>query len=254
MRAAYARVRLPIAVDPGADGDYHDLRVLDDGGAEVPYVLDPHSPAPPAAELPMTERGFVRGRGTQAVFDLGRDATLHDALRLRIGRDTFFTRVALDLSDDARAWRTVRDDALVYRVAQDGHGDDTVTFAPTRSRWLRVRVLDGRAAFPLDGATLAQAAGAPPPLVVAARARNGERPKAGPARSATRSTSACATPRSRRCGSTPRRRPSRATWRSSAATTARPGGRWPATASRASSTARRTSTSPPATRGRAGGG
>ena len=176
----YARVQLPISVDPTAEGDFHDLRVIDDRGSEVPYVLDPQAPEPPDHSLAMSERGFVPGRGTQAVFDLGDDGMLHDALALRIGRETYFSRVAVDASDDLRTWRTLRDDALVYRVAQDDRGDDIVTFAPTRARWIRLRVLDGRAVFPLDGARLARAASAPPSLAVAARATGGERPSDEP--------------------------------------------------------------------------
>jgi hypothetical protein len=180
VRAPYARVRLPVAVDPTDAGDYHDLRVLDEHGAEVPYAIDPQPQPEPDVALPMTDRGFVPRRGTQAVFDLGNEGTLHDALTLRIGRDTYFTRVAVDASDDARGWRTIRDDALVYHVAQDDRGDATVTFTPTRARWVRVRVLDGRAAFPIDGATLAHARSARPPLMTVARSGDGERPKDEP--------------------------------------------------------------------------
>ena len=40
-RPRFVRVRLPITVDPGPDGAYADLRVVDDRGAETPYALDP---------------------------------------------------------------------------------------------------------------------------------------------------------------------------------------------------------------------
>jgi hypothetical protein len=78
-------------------------------------------------------------------------------------RPTYFEHVAVDTSDDRRSWRIVRDDAVVYRVAQsDSRADTTLTFPPTRSRWIRVRVLDPGAAFPLIGAHVVSEP--PPPL------------------------------------------------------------------------------------------
>jgi len=157
-RERYVRVPIPFSIAPDADGAYPGLRVIDANGTEVPYAIDPARSAPAPRRLTPIDRGFVERRWTQAVFDLGAGGTLVAGLGLEIDdqlRPTYFERVALDASDDRLTWRVVRDDAIVYRVAQDsGRGDQTIAFAPTRSRWLRVRVLDPRAAFPLDGAVV----------------------------------------------------------------------------------------------------
>lgn len=161
-RAHYVRVNLPLSIDPGAGGDYPDLRVIDERGREYPYALDPLRPQVDARGVPLIDVGFVARRGTQGVVDLGTSGALADAVTLDVDADqrpTYFERVALDASDDRHTWRVIRDDAIVYRVAQDdGHANTTLTFPPTRSRWIRVRVLDPSAAFPLTGARVEPAA------------------------------------------------------------------------------------------------
>ncbi|HEX3465806.1 MAG TPA: DUF3999 family protein [Candidatus Elarobacter sp.] len=168
-RAKYVRVVLPVTIDPGPDGRYPDLRVFGAGGKEVPYALDPARPAASERSVQVIDTGFVPHRGTQAVVDLGTSGALVDAVALDVDTDrrpTYFERVAVDASDDRRTWRIVREDAIVYRVAQDGgRGNATLTFPPTRSRWLRVRVLDPAAAFPLTGARVAAGASREPSFV-----------------------------------------------------------------------------------------
>jgi hypothetical protein len=160
--APYVRVALPASIAPDADGDYPDLRVVDERGAEQPYALDPQRPSAGDRAVSIIDVGFVPHRGTQGVVDLGSSGAFVNGITLDVDRrrrPTYFERVAIDASDDRRTWRIVRDDAIVYRVAQDdGHGDTTLTFAPTRSRWLRVRVLDPDRPFPIVGASTASSA------------------------------------------------------------------------------------------------
>ncbi|HEY0393555.1 MAG TPA: DUF3999 family protein [Candidatus Elarobacter sp.] len=168
-RTRYVRVVLPPSIDPGRDGGYADLRVTDTRGTEVPYALDPARAAVGERSVPVIDAGFVPHRGTQAVLDLGPSGALVDAVTLDVDtarRATYFERAAIDASDDRRTWRVVREDAILYRVAQDsGRGNTTVSIPPTRSRWLRVRVLDPAAAFPLTGARVAAAGSRDPALV-----------------------------------------------------------------------------------------
>jgi Protein of unknown function (DUF3999) len=157
-RERYVRAPIPLTIEPNGDGGYPDLRVIDGNGTELAYAIDPERATPAARELALIDRGFVEHRWTQAVLDLGASHDLVDTIRLSIdvaARPTYFETVAIDASDDHVTWRVVRGDAIVYRVAQDGgRGDRTIWFAPTRSRWLRVRILDPRAPFPLTGASI----------------------------------------------------------------------------------------------------
>ena len=103
------------------------------------------------AALAVTERTFHAGAGTRAVFDLGVPAP-YSGLTLHADRDAYFTRVSVDVADRPPAWRTVRDGVLVYR-AGPSMPEATVTFAPAGARYVRVRVHDGRTAFPLHAVT-----------------------------------------------------------------------------------------------------
>jgi hypothetical protein len=165
----YVRVRIPTAIAPDAGGGYPDVRVIDARGNALPIAFDPARPTGGDRTVALIDVGFVPHRGTQGVIDLGGSGALVDAVSLEIDagrRPTYLERVAIDASDDRRVWRVVRDDAIVYRVEQDGgHGSSTLTFPPTRSRWLRVRVLDPAAAFPLSGARVVAAASHDPALI-----------------------------------------------------------------------------------------
>jgi hypothetical protein len=159
--AGYVRVPLDERVDAGADGTYASLRVVTAAGVETPYALDPDATSSVDREraegLPIVDSGFVRGAYTQVVLDLGRSGDVREAVRIATSKPTYFERVSVEASDDRTTWRSLRDETIVYAVSGDagGRGDDgnqTIAFPATRSRWLRLRVLDGIARFPIEAA------------------------------------------------------------------------------------------------------
>jgi hypothetical protein len=158
-RETYVRLRLPAAVDPGPGGSFADLRVIDDKGTEVAYALDPQTPSPAGGErsLPTSDVGFVNHRYTEATLDMGISGDLHGAIRLETKESPFFVPVEIASSDDRHTWRVLRKDALMYRVSEGGTEDTVVHYPHSRARWLRVRILEPRQAFDVDGATLAGA-------------------------------------------------------------------------------------------------
>jgi hypothetical protein len=166
-RPRFVRVRLPLAVDPGPDGEYGDLRVVDDRGAETPYAIDPQHAAQPDAlrAVRMVDTGFVPHRYSQAVLDLGNGPPA-DTVILQVDSPklpTYLERVTIEASDDRKVWRIVRDGAIVYNVADDGgRGNQTVRFPESASRWLRVRVADPQRPFPMSGALVGDTHGTQP--------------------------------------------------------------------------------------------
>jgi len=161
-RPELVRVRIPPAwIGPDSEGAYPDVRIVDEGGREIPYAIDPQQKTSPMRDVDLIDFGFIPHVATQAVADLGPGSTLVDAITLRTDdarAPTYFERVAIDASDDRASWRGVPTNSLIYRVAQDnGNGNQTVSFPPTRSRWLRIRVLDPHAVFPLTGAAVGNA-------------------------------------------------------------------------------------------------
>jgi hypothetical protein len=155
------RVRLlPLSIAPAADGGFPDVRVIDETDREIPFALDPERRESTSRDVPLLDAGFVVGRGTQAVLDLGTAGDLVDTIDLhtdpsRLG--TYVEAVDIDASGDRATWRLARPGAIVYRVAEDGgRGSQRVAIPPTRSRWLRVRIRDAHRAFPLIGASVAR--------------------------------------------------------------------------------------------------
>jgi hypothetical protein len=152
--SGFVRVPLDERVDAGQDGDYATLRIIDDYGTGIPYALDPdRTVASGERPLPLSDSGYVAGQYTQTVVDFGTGGGAHDAVRIAATEPTYFERVGVEASDDREVWRTMRTDAIVYRVSgnpsdpQASDGNQQIAFDATHARWLRLRVYDPRAAF-----------------------------------------------------------------------------------------------------------
>jgi len=157
--SGFVRVPLNESVDAGENGTYATLRIVDDTDSGVPYAIDPdRAIASDERALPLSDSGYVAGRYTQVVVDFGPGGAAHDAIRIVAAEPTYFERVGVEASDDRNLWRTMRTDAIVYRVAgnpsdpQASDGNQQIAFDPTHARWLRLRVYDTRAAFDITGA------------------------------------------------------------------------------------------------------
>jgi hypothetical protein len=162
-RPVWAALDLPQQIDPGANGGYDDLRIVDDRGEETPYVLDPQCASIPTRSVAVSDVGFVPGRYTEALLDSGTSSAQYSGVSIGTTNDTYFDRVDVAISDDRVTWREVRRDALIYRVADSGDpGTQTISITPARARWIRVRVHDPRAPFAIDSAVLDAAQSAVP--------------------------------------------------------------------------------------------
>ncbi|HEY1976603.1 MAG TPA: hypothetical protein VGG89_08665 [Candidatus Baltobacteraceae bacterium] len=154
-RPSWALLELPQAIDPGASQTYGDLRIVDDRGRQTPYVLDPHCAAIPTHNAAISDLGFVPGRYTEAILDAGTSGELYAGVSLTTSRDTFFERADVAISDDRATWREVATGALIYRVGSSADpGTQTIAIFPARARWIRIRVRDPKASFPIDTASL----------------------------------------------------------------------------------------------------
>jgi hypothetical protein len=162
---AYVRLALPQYVDGGPDGTYPSVRVVDANGIEVPYALDTDPAVATGGTAELSDVGFVPGKYTQAIADLGAAGALHSVIALDSSQPTYFEHVEIASSDDRHTWSVLVPSALIYRVSTNGdNGTNSIEFGPSRARWLRIRVLDGARAFPISGASVP--ATAPPPHLV----------------------------------------------------------------------------------------
>ncbi|HLJ83955.1 MAG TPA: DUF3999 family protein [Candidatus Eremiobacteraceae bacterium] len=168
---ALVRLALPSDVYGQSRTDLADLRVIDARGAQQPFAIDQALVASARSwqDASLSEQGFVPGKYSQAVADVGIGRTMHDLLTIETTADEFSTWVEVAASDDESTWRIVRARAPIFRFTSDGFaGSLDVGFAPTRARWLRVRVLDAATDFPITGCRVAEAVRIVPDWVAAA--------------------------------------------------------------------------------------
>jgi hypothetical protein len=109
-------VRLDRDVYEAARADLGDLRVLDERGRDVPYVIDrAERLGLPEARPAIRNRGWSADGAATAVLDFGRRLAKR-RLQLRLSGDNFRRRVAVAGGDDGAAWVTLVDEAWVFAV------------------------------------------------------------------------------------------------------------------------------------------
>jgi len=134
-----------------------DLRVIDDQGTEVPYVIFQRLGSSKSAALPTTlrENSFSAGAFTQVVLDAGAHAPFHNTVRIETGEPDFIEWVQVEASDDGHVWRMVQERAPIFRFRKNAHeGTQVVHYSENNAQYLRVRILDGDKKFPVSGAQI----------------------------------------------------------------------------------------------------
>ncbi len=145
----------PLDIYPHAMPWLADGRVIDDQGAEVPYVSFRNEGTSNTGSLPATlrENSFTAGQFTQLVVDLGTHAPFHNALLIQTMAPDFIEWVQVEASDDGHVWRMVQERAPIFRFRKEAHeGTQVVHYSENNAQYLRVRILDGDAKFPVFGA------------------------------------------------------------------------------------------------------
>jgi Protein of unknown function (DUF3999) len=131
-----------------------DVRVIDDGGAEIPYVLFIREGANKSEALKtiLHERSFAPGLYTQLVVEVGEQAHFHNAIEIQTSEQDFIEWVRVDASDNGHVWRMVQPRAPIFRFHKDSlEGTRTVHYSENNAHFLRVQILDGDKQFPIDG-------------------------------------------------------------------------------------------------------
>jgi hypothetical protein len=157
----FVGVVIPPALGGKAQRDWADLRVIDDTGAEQPFVIRAHTGGATVAwrNARLLDPGWVPGQYSQATFDLGSDSGVHNRVRIdvRPGQRDFLTWVEIAVSADARTWQIARDRAPIYRLSRAGLGTVCdATYPDSIQRYVRVRVLDGAQRYDIIGGAVAR--------------------------------------------------------------------------------------------------
>ena len=152
-----AAVVVPPDLYTHSDTGLADLRVIDDRGTEIPYVIFQRLGSSKSSALPATlrENSFSAGAFTQLVLDAGAHAPFHNTVRIETGETDFIEWVQVEASDDGHVWRMVEERAPIFRFRKNAHeGTQLVHYSENNAQFLRVRILDGDKKFPVSGAQI----------------------------------------------------------------------------------------------------
>jgi Protein of unknown function (DUF3999) len=146
---------LGVPIDAFAHGqsDLADLRVTDNRGQEVPYVLFVEYGFARTETLAarQLELSYVPEKYTQAVLDVGAQAPFHNSIHVLTPFTNFIAWVQLEISEDARAWRRTGSLQPIYCFFNKGvAGAETLTYPETNGRYIRLRIYDNVEKFPLN--------------------------------------------------------------------------------------------------------
>jgi hypothetical protein len=148
------QLTLPWEIYPHCAAGCMDVRLLDGRGEEYPYVPLEQFPGTrsESREARIVENSFVRDRYTQIVGDLGEGFAAYDRVIVDTDRGDFLAWAEVALADDAKTWRVVEPRAPIARFrARSIEGTQSIPFSALGSRYIRVRIHEPSARFPVSG-------------------------------------------------------------------------------------------------------
>ncbi len=171
--SAPARIDVPFDLYAHADAGLSDLRIIDDTGAETPYIVYGPQSRPPVENRAATlrERSFLPNQCTQLVIDLGPTTAFHNGVEIRTSQTNFIHWVEIAVSDDAKTWRIVKDRAPISSFTGENiAGSRLVRYPDTNARYIRERIFEPARAFPVSAVDVSFSAELkqPPQIVVPA--------------------------------------------------------------------------------------
>jgi hypothetical protein len=150
-----ATISIPIDLYAHLDRGFSDLRIVDESGKEIPYLLYDKNVRAPIETRTATirENSFVPGQYTQLVIDTGDKITFHNAIEIHTPQTDFINWVEVAASDDAHTWRTVKDRAPISSFTKETiAGSRFVHYSDNNARFLRVRIFEPSRQFPVSSA------------------------------------------------------------------------------------------------------
>jgi hypothetical protein len=148
-----SKASVPATLYKRLDDGFDDLRIVDDTGREIPFILyDKNIRAPiETRHAAIRESSFVPDKYTQLVIDLGEKAAFHNALEIHTPQTDFIDWAEIAASDDAKAWRIVKDRAPISGFSKENIvGSRLVHYSDNNARFLRVRIFEATRQFPVS--------------------------------------------------------------------------------------------------------
>ena len=151
---APAEVVLPWEIYAHCRPGCEDVRIVNSSGGEVPFVVEARHVARnvESRAARILENSFVASEYTQVIGDLGEGFGPYDRVRVETSHADFIVWAEVALSDDQKTWRVVEARAPIARFRSRAvEGTQIISFQGLSSRYVRVRIIDQSAKFPVDG-------------------------------------------------------------------------------------------------------
>ncbi len=139
-----------------ANRELSDIRVVDSGGIEVPYVLSmgANRSQEDMYAAKILNKGSVPGQYTIFTVDLGRDGILHNKVEVLTDSLNFRRDTTLESSNDMQNWINIAPRKSIYDYSLEFKVKDTsISYTDSTARFLRVKIFDnGEAPINILGA------------------------------------------------------------------------------------------------------
>jgi hypothetical protein len=155
--SAAARIDIPFDLYRHSEHDLSDLRIIDENGAETPFLFYGPQFQPPTENRAATlrEQSFLPNEYTQLVIDLGPTTVFHNGVEIRTSETNFINWVEIAVSDDAKTWRIVKDRAPISSFVRENiTGSRLVRYPDTNARYIRERIFEPAHRFPVSSASV----------------------------------------------------------------------------------------------------
>ena len=156
------KMSLPVETLDAARPSLEDLRLYDNAGNEVPYLIERPAQVAKAAQAVKALQVSLNANTTVITIETGL-AQPFDGVTLETPAMSFIKAVRVESSDDGNRWQTLAQGQPIFRQP-DGASHLQISLPPTSSKWLRLTVDDGRSPpVPFTGALVHPAMDKPPP-------------------------------------------------------------------------------------------
>ena len=157
------KINLPVETLDAARPALEDLRLYDDAGNEVPYLIEQPMPAPKIVRSTKSFQVSLSANNTVILLETGLAQPL-DAVTLETPAGDFIKAVRVEGSGDGKNWRTFALGQPIFRQSY-GAANLRISFPPAAAKWLRLTVDDQRSQpVPFTGVRVHAATGESAPV------------------------------------------------------------------------------------------
>ncbi len=145
------KISLPPGTLDAARPALEDLRLYDDAGNELPFLITHPTPSPKAVQSARSFRVALNPTATVITLETGLAQPL-DGVTLESPAQNFIKAVRVESSSNGENWQPLAQGQPIFHQFS-GAGNLMISFSPTAAKWLRLTIDDQRSSpVPFTGA------------------------------------------------------------------------------------------------------